>query len=299
MVSDALSLFEAGLKNSLKELRSGFDCLKNGKRVPHHYVSDRLYKRYAGRVISVANGDSPDEGCPPRATEVPWPTAEAAFTLLKQRNLAGQPESQFVSITIDMVWMLYFAAKSILVKKQQNAIMVEIDLEAYDKRKPNKLLDLSTYRSATANGLSLWGEKGLWATGASEVLTCGIDALDLTGQYWCLDRNTDAGLELLELAGSDREINGDGSVKVFGCFLQWFNAYHAKYSKAGEKKLFDALRLRARQSAIVEAGTTRKRKPTAAMVTSNEQAAAATFDEAASKVHKQKKGKSGKSRRIR
>jgi hypothetical protein len=224
-------------------------------------------------VISLANGDSVDEGCSPR-----WPEEwrkGLALNTLKGRHITGQASSPFVSVTIDMVWMLYFATKSILLKQETKAVMVEVDLEAYEARVPNKLVDLSTYRSLIANGLSLWEDRGIWATRASEVLTCGIVNGDLTGQVWVLDKNTDSGRELLELAGSDREVNSDGSLNKFGSFLPWFNAFHERYSTAGERKLFSALQVRARKPAAVEAGTSRKRKPTATVKAANEAAAEA------------------------
>ena len=145
-------------------------------------------------------------------------------------------EHRFVSLTLDKPWAVFSKLKSVLQNAKAGGMVVEVDLT-----KVGHIYNLSTEEAGLFFSLDTEALYQCWSS--SGILVSAVPDSALTGQGWFISLASGPGREVIGVHGSDRILNADGSIRVFGRYGLWREAFSAFVEKkSGPVALFNGLR---------------------------------------------------------
>ena len=229
VVPDAPTTATPTQGHTLEGLRAGVQ--------PHPYFppavpwpgapSARRETRFAYRVIDLG---VPEGDIVPSAGSNSL--SERDFSTRLVSHVKGDTPSVWISASLDLNWALFFACKSILIRGNARAKIVEIDLEKIDT-----IVDISLPAKALARELPNYWATCAWS--ASEILLPHVPADALSGSAWQLDEHSRIGGAILSIRGNDHEKKGV-VIKKFGRYELWKEYFDGKYPN--ETRLANALK---------------------------------------------------------
>uniref|UniRef100_A0A7S2D6G4 Uncharacterized protein n=1 Tax=Octactis speculum TaxID=3111310 RepID=A0A7S2D6G4_9STRA len=201
----------------------------------HPYVPCRKALQTAFWVVPFdASTTTPWQCMPP--PENPFEGSNAVRTVAEVYTQVTGGEHRFVSLTLDKPWAVFSTLKSVLQNAKAGGMVVEVDLT-----KVGHIYNLSTEEAGLFFSLDTEALCQCWSS--SEIFVSAVPDSALTGQGWFISLASGPGREVIGVHGSDRILNADGSIRVFGRYGLWREAFSAFVEKkSGPVALFNGLR---------------------------------------------------------
>lgn len=152
--------------------------------------------------------------------ENPSEESDGTKVLADVRTQVTSGHYRFQSLTLDKDWAVFSAVKSVLQGMQAGGMIVEVDLT-----KVGHIYNVSTEEAGLVFSLDALALNQCWCS--SEILVSTLTDDALTGQGWLISAASDAGREVINIRGKDRILNADGSIRIFGRFGLWREAFSA------------------------------------------------------------------------
>jgi len=201
----------------------------------HPYVSARQSIQTAFWVVPFDRITATPWQCLP-CHENLYEESDTAKVIADVRTQVNEGQNRFVSLTLDKQWAVFSSLKSVLQKGKAGCMILEIDLT-----KVGLICNLSTEEAGLIFSLDTAALSQCWSS--SEILVSAVPDDALTGHGWLISPASAAGSEAIKIRGSDRILNPDGSIMIFGRYGLWreaFSAFLAK--KTSPVEFFNELR---------------------------------------------------------
>lgn len=169
--------------------------------------------------------DSLQGGCPVKAKEPGQLDLKVVGEAATNRILGVNRRSLLVSLSLNIVWCLYFSCKLVMMGKKNFAVVGEVNLEKMEK---NLIVNASSIEAAKKAGVR-GGKARAFSECASEILVPGVPSSALTKRIMVISPNTIAGRSVMNIGGKDRERDNSGAIVYFGSFPQWQSSFDALY----------------------------------------------------------------------
>lgn len=189
--------------------------------------------------------DHVDNGCAAKVAFTERPCLAEIGRAATNHILGIEPgTSWLVSLSIDVLWCLYLASKTVQMRGHSYAAIAEVSLQEI---RSGVIIDASSVPAAMKSGVN-GGKARAWSACASEVLVQSVSASAMTGRVLVVSLGTEAGKRLLSIGGKDRERSSGGRIIVFGSFPEWKKSFETEFATQVEvERLINELQWRGRR----------------------------------------------------